>query len=412
MSAVALTAIMGSFSSVSASDKGVDIKTSGQGVLYYNTRSTQKGGFGDLGSRDVSKAHTAANYGIQLNFDSDLKNGFTFGSQLNYLGTLGLEKNAVNGTMQNTNGGIAENNIADDIYLSQLNIAKTVGKTTVKLGRQELPKSLSPFAFSRGGSVFRNTFDAILVVNSDIPDTLLVGAYVGKNNGFGNDTGRFTNLKVGSQLGNLDVNGTAYMLTAQNKSIPLTTATLSYYRVTSVAGSVDADIFWGDAKIAGRSLPLGLKIGIQGGQISPDSGLDSTTAFGVKASVTPVRGFSFTGAYTSVNDGAVSVQNTTAIKTPLYTQMTANQKAIALDADTVMLKATYGIRGIGKIIARGTQTSAGSANLNASNKDNSEFDLLFKTKVSGINLLAAYYNIKTDGKKAEHMARLVARYKF
>ena len=68
-------------------------------------------------------------------------------------------------------------------WISQAYLTYGIGNTSIKVGRQELPKSLSPFAFSEGWNVFKNTFEAALVVNTDIPDTTLVGAYVNRANG-------------------------------------------------------------------------------------------------------------------------------------------------------------------------------------------------------------------------------------
>jgi len=425
MSAVALTAIMGTVNTVSAADEGIDIKTTGQAVIYYNSASNT--GFSHI----VDAAGARANYGIQLNLDADLKNNFTFGSQINYLGTLGLEKNVVGSTMQNTNGGTAENSIADDIYLSKLYIAKQIANTTIKLGRQELPKSLSPFAFSEGWNVFKNTFDAALVVNSDIPDTLVVGAYVGKGNGngFGHNMSSFTDLSVVTGAGTTSVAGTAYMLTIQNKSIPMTAITASYYDLAKVDGGtpdlvpgsdIGATAIWLDAKIADKSLPMGLKVGLQGGQIAPESTLGAakmanTTAFGLKVGAAPMKNLNLCLAYTSVdgddNKVNVAMKNTTGVKTPLYTQMIANQNAIALDANTVMLKAAYKVDDFGTFIVQGTSTTAGQSNLNGK-KDNTDAEFIFKTKVGGVNLLAAYLNVKTQDANTLHIARVVARYNF
>ena len=424
MSTVALTAIISSATTLSAASKGIDIKTTGQSVVYYNTANA--------GSNDLfDQAGSKANFGIQLNLNADLQNDFSFGSQINYLGTLGLEKNLVKGVMQSTNGTVSEDNIADDIYLSKLYIAKKIANTTLKLGRQELPKSLSPFAYSESWNVFKNTFDAALIINSDIPDTTLVGAYVGKGNGngFGNDMSSFTDLVVRTGAGKTSVAGTAYMLTIQNKSIPMTTLTGSYYKLSKVDGGtpdlvpnedIGADVFWLDAKLADKSLPLGLKAAVQLGDMAPDSKLgavelDDTFAAGAKLSMVPVENLDLVGAFTYV-DGTddktnVAIKNTTGVKTPLYSQMIANQEAIALDASTFFGKVAYKVDGIGKFIAQGTYTSAGKSNL-LGEHDNGEADLIFKTKVSGVNLLAAYVYNHTESKDAVSIARIVARYNF
>ena len=434
LSAVAVATIAGA---ANAADKGIDFTTTGQAVLYYNAATTNATGAKDLFNKDTARA----NFGIQLNLNADLKNDFTFGSTINYLGTLGLEKNLVSNTMQDVNAKTASNGINDDIYFAQLYIAKKLGNTTLKLGRQELPKSLSPFAFSEGWNVFKNTFDAALVVNSDIPDTLVVGAYVGKGtgNGFGANMATMNDLVVVSEAGVTTVAGEAYMLTLQNKSIPMTTLTGTYYAVKKIDGAaapdlvpgsaVGADIFWADAKIAGKDLPLGLCIGLQGGMVSPDSKLgtaelDDTTAYGVKVGLSPIKGLKLIAAYTSVdgNDNKVNVaiKNTTGVKTPLYTQMIANQNAIALDADTYMIKGVYNTGGYGKIIAQMTGTSAGKSNLQGNDTDLMDYELIYKVKAGGVNLLAAYIGQDWDNPPrttpgaADHrdIVRFVARYNF
>jgi len=413
MSAIALAALMGSFTAASASEKsGVNFKTTGQAVVYYNTAAKNNASY-DLFDQKGSRA----NYGIQLNFDADLGNSFTFGSQVNYLGTLGLEKNVVSNVMQSTNGTVEENNIADDIYLSKLYIAKQLGNTTLKLGRQELPKSLSPFAFSEGWNVFKNTFDAIVAVNTDLPDTTLVGAYVAKsnNNGFGNNMSNFTNLKVN---GSLAINGEAYMLTAMNKSLPMTTITASYYNVKDIAGLSKAsnsnNIEWLDAKVADKSLPIGLSLGLQGGAIQPDSdlNLDDTSAFGAKVGLKPISALTLAVAYSHVNDGTVAVQNVGGVKTPLYTQMIANQGAIKSDNDTFMLKGVYNTGAYGKVILQGTQTTDNAS----TDRDLTDIEAVYKIKVGGVNLLAAFINQnwskKVAGVDSQNIARVVARYNF
>lgn len=392
-----------------AADKGIDITTTGQAVVYYQTLANNGAGSPDLFDQATGKA----NAGLQLNLDADLKNGFTFGSQINYLGTLGLEKNIVSGTMQNTNGGITENNIADDVYLSQLYVAKKIANTTVKLGRQELPQSLSPFAYSEGWNVFTNTFDAALVVNTDIPNTTLVGAYVAKGNynNVGSNMSSFGDISTSAGA----VAGTAYMATVQNKSIPMATVTGTYYSVSNVAGSVDADILWGDVAIASKDLPMGLNFGIQGGQISPDlTGAKDTNALGLKVGLKPVSALTLTAAYTTVNDGTVGVKNTGGVKTPLYTQMILNQSSLYSDNDTYMLKAAYSLGDAGTIIAQGTMTDD-NRNI-AVPKDLTYLELVYKVKAGGVNFLAAYVNQSWDAAAGaadgQDLIRVVARYNF
>ena len=412
-------------SSAMAADKGIDIVTTGQAVVYYETKASNATGADDLFDQNTA----GANFGIQLNLDADLKNGFTFGSQLSYLGTAGLEKNLVSNTRQSTTAVGTMDTIADEVALTKIFIAKKVGNTTVKVGRQALPMSLSPLAYSEGWNVFQNTFEAALVVNSDIPDTLVVGAYVGQSNGVsGANFATFNDLRVATDdSGTVGVDGTAYMLTVQNTSIPMTTVTGSYYSLAKIATTLEgADALWADVAIADKSLPMGLKIGLQAGSIMPESSaLADTTAFGIKVGLAPVENLTLCAAYTSVDgDDAkpqAAIKNTgTGVKTPLFTQMIYNQDAIALDANTFMLKASYNTGDYGTVIAQGTSTTAGSSNLmnrGGVDTDYTDLELVYKVKVSGMDLMAAYINRdwsekNTQDADQENAVRIVARYAF
>jgi len=429
---VSLTAASLIVASAVAADKGIDIVTTGQTALYYQTVGTNATGAADLLDKDASQA----NVGVQLNLDADLKNDFTFGSQLTYLGTTGLEKNLVSNTMQNVGGVVSNTNIADEIALTQIYIAKKIANTTVKIGRQELPMALSPLAFSEDWNVFKNTFEAALVVNSDVPNTTLVGAYVGKSNKHA-DLANFTDTTARSEAGAATVAGTAYMVTAQNKSLPMSTITASYYSMANiganlVAGSdIGANAIWADVAVADKSLPMGLTLGLQAGQITPDSTLGAvaladTTAMGIKAAVKPADALTLTAAFTSVSgDDAkvnVAVKNVgTGVKTPLYTQMVLNQDAIALDANTFMLKGVYSLGTLGAVIAQGTSTTAGKSNLNnrvaGVENDCTDLELLYTVKAAGVDYLAGFINQSFSEANAAKMdslnaVRVWARYNF
>ncbi|NPA59373.1 MAG: hypothetical protein GXO30_02740 [Epsilonproteobacteria bacterium] len=375
--------------SAMAADKGIDIVTTGQAVIYYETHE-------DNGAADLfDQGASAANVGVQLNLGADLGNNFTFGSQLSYLGTLGLEHNLVSGTKQDPNQSL-NNDLTSQIVLSKIFVAKKIANTTIKMGRQELPKSLSPLAFSEGWNVFKNTLDAILVVNSDIPQTTVVGAYVTASNSTVGASG-YTTMNQASD-------GGAYMLTVQNKSIPMTTVTASYYHISKVAYDSSADAIWIDAKIKDKSLPMGLCVGLQYGSIMPDLNYTTaekdTTAYGIKVGIKPIKPLAISLAYSSVDDGSIAVKNlATGVKTPLFTQMVYNQNAIASDNDTFVLKGVYNTGDYGKIIAQyGMTTDSNTGGTAATENDYNEFDLIYKVKAGGVQYFASVIYITTDKK--------------
>ena len=370
----------------------VDLKTTGQAVVYYQT--VENGGDSDLFNQDNSRA----NVGLQLNVNGDLGNGFGLGLQGTALGTAGLEKNLVSNVMQKANG-------LNGVALTKAYLTKKVGNTLIKAGRQELPKSLSPLAFSESWNVFKNTFDAVVAINGDIQETTIVGAYVSKSNGHGN-LGSFANMGAnagGHQNGTLDSG--AYMLTVANKTIQVAQPTLSYYALKDIMGAKSGSAVWGDLKVD-ANLPV--KFAFQGGQIDPSNSLSKTTAYGLKVSG-KAAGIALQVAYSSVDDGAVSLQNVgTGIKTPLYTQMIGNQNHISSDADTVVLKAAMPV-GFGKLIAKYDMTTDNSA----AKADYKELDIVYKFKALGANMLAAYVGRDADAEpNPTNMIRVWTRYDF
>lgn len=382
----------------------IDLKTGGQAVVYYQTM--------DGGARDLFDQNGAnANAGLQLNLNGEV-NGLSLGLQGTALSTLGLEGNLVNGVMQSGLGNMGDTAPAGDYFgLTKAYFGKTIGNTQLKLGRQALPKSLSPFAFSEGWNVFKNTFDAITAVNSDIPDTTLVGAYVSRANNHG-DLSTFD--YINPQTDSADQHKGVYMLTAQNKSLDGITLTGSYYDAESYAR-----VMWLDGKVKVSGLPVA--IALQGGQIDPAAnGLDSTTAMGAKVSG-KAGNTALSLAYSTVDDGAVGAENLgTHVKTPLYTQMVLNQWAIKKDADTVLLKGVVPV-GAGKLIAQYGMTTANKTNILGDGNDYQELDVMYKFNLLGGKTFAGYIMRKADqkttaalmgGDDTNNVLRVWTRYNF
>jgi hypothetical protein len=388
----------------------VDFKTSGQAVVYYQTM--------DAGAKDIfAESGSAANAGIQLNFTGDLGNDFSSEVQASALNTFGLEGNLVNGVMQSNLGNNGDATTAGDYFaITKANFSKKVGDTKLTLGRQELPKSLSPFAFTEGWNVFKNTFDAAVAVNANlIPDTTLVGAYVSKSNSSLGPIGTFT--YINPAVDSAGQGKGVYMLTAQNKSINGLTPTLSYYQASSALNAVWLDLGADLNKLAG----VPVKVSLQGGQVSLNaSGTKDNKAMGAKVSAKTDLAM-LTLAYSKTNNGSAAIHNLgTGVKTPLYTQMILNQVAIKNGADTVMLKAVAPVSS-GKLIAQYAMTTANAGNNFGKDNDYQELDLIYKFKALGTNVLAAYVMQKTENKTGvftmngddtNNVIRLWTRYNF
>lgn len=414
---------------------------SGQAVLYFQT--LDKFGNADLFAQDASLASA----GIQLNAVGKFDYGLSVGAQVTGLGTLGLQNEVVSNIMQSADGNL------NGGAVTKLWGAWSNESTTVKGGRVELPKSLSPFAWSEGWNVFKNTYEAALIINTSLPDTVLVGAWVdGANqNGVGAWGGNgnwamhpnFTlpiNHGGASNLNAFNkVNGTdgIFMATAQNKSVEGLTVTGSLYYAANLvdnlvnkieqiegaplsAGTGDAaTILWGDVSYATDSLPV--TFGVQGGNIDVGNDTESTTAWGAKIGGN-ISMFSLSAAYSSVDEGATGVFNVGGVKTPLYTQMILNQGFIASNADTFLVKGTVKALS-GKWIAQYGGTTMNDRGV-LGDVDYGEFDFIYKTKVwnDRISLLAAYVYQDLDSKLVDdvivddldgnNVLRFWARYNF
>jgi hypothetical protein len=102
--------------------------------------------------------------------------------------------------------------------VSQAYLTYTFGNTAIKAGRQALPAAVSPWAWSdRSAGVIDISYDAIVIANTDIQDTTIVGAWVANA----------ANVDSTVHLG--DNNAGIFMLAAINKSLANTTLSMSGY---------------------------------------------------------------------------------------------------------------------------------------------------------------------------------------
>jgi len=386
---------------------------SGQAVAYYQTIDDQ--GTGDL----FSGSSTYGSLGLQLRAtNADVMWGIGAGAEVSAI-------KQDDGFSSNMTGGNAQTDSAE-LTQAYLTYGMDSINTSLKVGRQTLPKSLSPFAFSEGWQVFKNTFDAALVVNSSLPNTTLVYAYV---TGANRSVGPIDNFSdISAFPGVINAEDNVHMVTAQNKSFENLTLTGSYYfaaNMTSDAGipnGGDTQLWWLDGTYKAESFTVAL----QGGQVMPD-GVDDTSAFGAKIAGN-LGGFGLALAYSSVDDGVVPVYNMgTNVKTPLYTQSILNQNTISLDSDTIKASATmkalgggFGLHYIysdlgsaarGSVFNNGNVEAGGSA---TGTGEYSELDLTYKTKVSENTTVFAGYVWQDDDRlvDSQNFLRFWARYNF
>jgi len=202
--------------------------------------------------------------------------------------------------------------------------------SSIKAGRQHLPKSLSPFAFTETWQPLENSFDALLLVNTDISNTAVIYAGVNKSNGSNSaDIGSFNKINQNGTL--------VHMLTVQNKSIENFIVTGSFYYTADYKVDTTIDnlsILWGDAKY----LYNNYTISVQAGQIQKMENTKETNAFGMQAGTT-YNIYNASVSLSYVNDGTIKLQNLgTGVKTPLYTQLILNQGRIKSNSSTVVVR--------------------------------------------------------------------------
>jgi len=202
--------------------------------------------YGSLGARyEFIKDNSSANkWGkedntwkttLVLGVNKELGYGFGFGAEVAATTDLGLD--------------IATPKYGEDAELSQLFLTYKAGNTAIKAGRQALPKSLSPWAWT-DSTVGRldTTYQGVVIVNTDLPDTTLVGAWIAQ----AGDKASFTKIN-GSNKG-------LYMLAAQYKGFANTTLTGSVYFIPKNDSNGKAISAWGSVESKVNNFDLGLQV--------------------------------------------------------------------------------------------------------------------------------------------------------
>jgi hypothetical protein len=286
----------------------------------------------------------------------------------------------------------------------------------------------TPLVFSEKWNVMPTTFDAVVLVNSALQSSgvTLVGAYVSKSNTHGS-LGNFNTL-----AGQIAVDGAyaAAAIYAQDEY----KGQLWFYNVPTVVNAVWAD---GSAKFDNIGVTLQLA------SIMPDEGglekhlsipglqTADTTAAALKVSYKMnATTLCIAGSYTSAPDTgevALNVANfgtfsgLGGVKTKLATATISGDGDVAGSTDTTSykLKVVQDFQDYGKAIVQIAQYVHGEDS-NSKFKDETATvaELIYKWKMSGMNMLLAYiYDKNVDAWNSElddeaQTIRLVARYNF
>ncbi len=271
-----------------------NVEVNGDAKLFYGTQGETLNGDPEIDIFDKDASY--ADVGLRLGVTADLSEGVSAGATFLAVSTLGLENNLVSGVWsgahENPNGAVD-----DASWFSDAWIAGTAGKTTAKVGRQTLE---TPLVFTETWSVDYNSFEGAVVINEDIPDTTLVGAYIGKSNGFSSDINTSANIGSLTSAGgkfNSFYNG-LYMAGVTNNSFKPLTAQAWYYDMQSYSKS-----YWLQADLDMD----GFIAGAQYTNISySTTGDKDNTAYGLKLGYAIPDMVTITAAYSSVDDDAAN----------------------------------------------------------------------------------------------------------
>lgn len=346
---------------LSASAFAIDnVKVSGDAKLFYGTDDA---GTVDMFDQDNSYADTALRIGVT----GDLHKGISFGATAYAVSTLGLENNLVANTWTAAHSN--DPAVGDAAWMGELWLAATMGKTTAKIGRMELD---TPLAFSEKWSIVPNTFDAAVLINQDLPDTTLVGAWVGKSNG--NDAGYTSTLSVaadrdgimrdGAEFGTFALEG-AYAAGLVNNSFKPATVQAWYYNVIDVA-----DAYWLQADIDCQ-LVKGVKIGAQYANMDPKgTGITvagtnhDSDAYAFKLGYT-MDALNVSAAYSKTDkNGGLTIGNVAASgQSKLYTESWWTYGVVgAPDMKSWNVTAEYDVKDVAKVGLYYTTADEGSTN--------------------------------------------------
>jgi len=405
-----------------------NVKVSGDAKLYYGTNDM---GVNDLGNAgpllNTADTQTGGSYGdaaLRIGVTGDLTKGVSFGVTGYALSTLGLENNLVGQTWSGAHTATTSNGsqigaaVNDEAWLGELWIAATLGKTTAKVGRMELD---TPLAFTEKWSIVPNTFEAAVLINQDLPDTTLVGAYVGKANG-NNAIAGFNGVPAapavyagidgimaqGAEFGTFASDG-AYAVAIVNNSFKPLTAQAWYYNVVDVA-----DAYWLQADI-NCQLVKGLTIGAQYASIDP-KGKDATlstikdsSAYAFKLGYNGVQNLKVSASYSKADqDGTLKIANVAtnnlgAAQSKLYTEAWWNYGYVgAPDAKSWNVTAEYDA-GVAKLGAYYTDV-----NIDVTNIDMNEVALTATKSFGPLDATLAY--ISTDADDQNDADGSAARY--
>jgi hypothetical protein len=315
-------------------------------------------------------------------FDAGLSLGYTTGSYHGFSAHINFfaidDLNAYDHFANNSIHGVDHGETAS--WLGEASLSYNKSNTLINIGRQNLK---SPLVNSDDWAVFPNNFEAILLQNSDLPDTTVAVSYVTEERKLKSDT--FVDFAKDG----------GFMLGVTNKSIPDSVLSGYYYHIGDTS---DIDALYlevttklGSVNLAGQYMLF-----------DPDMlGAKKTDAFGFKIS-SKVGIFNLSAAYGTVNAGTLNAAkfSDSGMKTPLYTSTLSGDGDIAGATDTDSYKFSFGlapIDGLNVNFSFGYYDHGGNSSARQNDESiSNELEVKY-TGFKNITLYGAYINANHNG---------------
>lgn len=313
-----------------------NVEVSGDARFFYGTQGESLNGDPEIDIFD--KAASYADFGVSLGVTADLMENVKGGAKFQVMSTLGMENSIANDPWSNAHesesGGLETTE-----WMSEAWLEGKLGNTTATVGRQIIE---TPLIFTETWSVDYNTFEAGVLVNEDIPDTSLVGMWIGKSNGVGVEDPATVVGNISSKGGAFKTIGSdgAGVLGVTNNSFKPLTAQAWYYELPNTL-----DAYWLQADLDMD----GFLAGAQYTNIDVEGENDDDSAYALMVGYAIPDAVTFKAAYSSVDDKGSTRGSVNNIATDgqfagsassLYTEFWWwFQTASATGADTMTLSA-------------------------------------------------------------------------
>ncbi len=451
------------------------MKAVGHLKLWYQTMNHGgvAGGDGGFFNRQTTAGNEWMSVSAHLKVTGQATDTFSYGAAVQGATSFGMNSYIAAAEAVRPVSGADAGSEKIPFWFSEMYGVYTAGNTKIKIGRMELN---TPMAYTEKWNAVTNTFEAVKITNTDIPNTKLMGMYIAKGNGattnfieapqvFGAE--ETFNGYTQYDLGDTKISR-AGMLVAGVKNNSISNIPLqAWYYLTPDA----IQAFWLQGDVKGDSLgflnkPSLQVIGAGNGATGALKSAMETDAFGdgqTKTGTTYAAAAKLTaglgrvtiyGAASQTTEGNLPIANTATNykKTRLPTASVFNDGMVAAQPGTTSFKVgattkfgtssavaiSYGNYNVGQNTGytqanakSGGPASAGFlANSRGEDLDMNEFDLVLSTKYKDISMKAIYVYLdktyvpgsgngssvgvstSTYGTDDNHILRLITSLKF